>query len=234
MTPDPKPPATDSGRVLRSSALLQQLEEEIVVGKIPAGTRLGTKADLRARFQVAPATINEAVRMLEMRGLVDARPGPGGGLFVRASGPLIRLQHVTLKVKNATAAAVRDALAVRGALEGPLCLDAGQFHTKRHLRKFEVCLDDLQNAADPQEYMRAVWRLHREISSVTPNQILREVYLGLLDLVEQNLEDVHPDEEVRTRRNRDHRLLVEAITSREAKRITRAVARHNAQSIING
>ncbi len=234
MTPAPTPHGADTGRLLRSEALLRQLEEEITVGKMPAGTRLGTKADLRTRFQVAPATINEAVRMLEMRGLIDARPGPGGGLFVRASGPLIRLQHVTLKVKNATAEAVRHALAVRSSLEGPLCLDAGQFHTKRHLRRFEVGLHDLQNAADSQEYMKAVWRLHREIAAITPNEILREVYLGLLDLVEENLEDVHPDDEVRTRRNRDHRQLIDAIASRDAKRITRAVARHNAQSIVDG
>lgn len=65
-----------------------------------------------------------------------------------------------------------------------------------------------------------------------PQPDLREVYLGLLDLVEENLEDVHPDEEVRTRRNRDHRLLTEAIASRDGKRISRVVARHNAQSFM--
>ena len=218
--------------MLRSEVLLRQLEEEIVVGKIPAGTRLGTKADLRTRFQVAPATINEAVRMLEMRGLIDARPGPGGGLFVRASGPHIRLQHVTLKVKNATAAAVRHALVVRSALEEQICWDAGEFHNKRHLRKFDQALAALQTVEDPPLYMKAVWRLHREIAAITPNQILREIYLGLLDVAEENLLDARPDEEVRTRRNKDHRMLVDAIASRDRRRISRAVARHNAQSTL--
>lgn len=230
--PPPTGGSADSIRVLRSEALLRQLEEDIIVGKLPVGTRLGTKQDLRLRFAVSAATVNEAVRMLEMRGLVAARPGPGGGLFVRGSNPLIQLQHVTLKVKEATAAAVHDALAIRYSLEGAVCADAGQFHSKRQLHKLERLVDRLDRLKEPSEWVPSSWQLHREIARISPNEMLRDLYIGLLDGVESSIESAVPDVEFRTKRNYDHRILVKAIASRDQKRIAKAAERHNARSLV--
>lgn len=224
---------TDGGRVLRSEALLNQLEEDIVVGKLAPGTRLGTKEELRTRFEVSAATVNEAVRMLEMRGLVSARPGPGGGLFVKGSAPMIQLRHVTLKVKEATATAVREALAVRNALEGQVCADAGTFHTRRQMQKLERLVTKLERLKEPSEYLPSIWELHREIARISPNELLRDLYIGLLDGAEPSIVAAVPDTDLRTSRNRDHRILIEAIASRDHKLIAKAVDKHNARSLVH-
>jgi DNA-binding FadR family transcriptional regulator len=78
-------------RVSRAEAIARELENEIAGGTLEAGERLGTKQDLRRRFGVAVATINEAVRLLEIRGLIQARPGPGGGVFVADSSTRVAL-----------------------------------------------------------------------------------------------------------------------------------------------
>ena len=57
-----------SARVSRAELVARELEREIAGGLAP-GERLGTKDDLRQRFGVAVATVNEAVRLLETRGL---------------------------------------------------------------------------------------------------------------------------------------------------------------------
>jgi GntR family transcriptional regulator, transcriptional repressor for pyruvate dehydrogenase complex len=63
---------------------------------VRSGERLGTKDDLRKRFRVAVATVNEATRPLETRGLIEARPGPGGGAFVARPAARIAMSHVVL------------------------------------------------------------------------------------------------------------------------------------------
>src|SRR4051812_50210147 len=74
-----------ASRVPRAEAVARDLEAQILGGGLAPGERLGTKDDLRQRFGVAVATVNEAVRLLEMRGLIEARPGPRGGGFVANS-----------------------------------------------------------------------------------------------------------------------------------------------------
>lgn len=207
--------------------MVRQIEEEIVGGKLAPGAHLGTKAELRERFKLAAATVNEAVRMLEMRGLVEARPGPGGGLFVKAANPVVRLQHVTLSLRQAAAATVEKAIVIRQALEAPICADAAKFHTRSQLRSLKRFLNDIDAAEASEDYMRAVWLLHREIAAISPNDMLREIYFGILDVLETNMISADIDSDVRERRNCDHHRLIEAIGSRDVKRVGDAVTQHN-------
>ena len=54
-----------ASRVPRAEAVARDLEAQILGGGLAPGERLGTKDDLRQRFGVAVATVNEAVRLLE-------------------------------------------------------------------------------------------------------------------------------------------------------------------------
>src|SRR3954453_13018526 len=70
-----------AARVPTAEGVARDLEAQILGAGLAPGERLGTKDDLRQRFGVAVATVNEAVRLLEMRGLIVPPPGPGGGVF---------------------------------------------------------------------------------------------------------------------------------------------------------
>ncbi len=72
-------------RVSRAEALANELQAEIAGYGLRPGYRLGTKEDLRVRFGVATATVNEAVRLMESRKQVIARSGIRGGVFVAAA-----------------------------------------------------------------------------------------------------------------------------------------------------
>src|SRR6478609_12186507 len=110
-----QPPGSASSRVPRAEAVARDLEIEILCDGLSPGERLGTKDDIRQRFGVAVATINEAVRLLEMRGLIEARPGPGGGLFVATSSVRVAIRRNS---PQATWGAARyaDCLVVRNVL----------------------------------------------------------------------------------------------------------------------
>jgi DNA-binding FadR family transcriptional regulator len=219
--------STEPVRISRAEELSRRLEQEIVDNGIPAGERLGTKEDIRKRFGYAVATVNEALRLLETRGLIEARPGPGGGMFVAAPSSRVRLNHLLLGFK-VDDAPFTDCLAVRNALE-PLVIREASAHCRaadaKALRKIvERMRKQTGNAAS---FLRLNWDLHRRMAKMGANAPLKTLYLTLLDFVEDGLTDVTGDEFFDAEKNLAvHEELVEAVIEGEPKRLAKAIERH--------
>jgi DNA-binding FadR family transcriptional regulator len=217
----------DASRVSRAEAVTRELEQQIVDGALPAGEKLGTKEQIRRRFGVAVATVNEAIRLLEMRGLVEARPGPGGGVFVAPASTRVRLNHLVLGFKVGDAP-FSDCLAVRNELEPMVCRDAARHGTAKDGRRLIKIVAGMETRLDaPEDFLRLNWELHRQIAKMCRNAPLKTLYLTLLDYVEDGLHDVRADEFFDPARNlAAHRRLVEAIISHDAQRVDAALEDH--------
>jgi len=233
-TPAPPPPQLPGSRLSRAEALSRELEEEISSGVLTTGDRIGTKEELRRRFNVAVATVNEAVKLLDTRGLIEARPGPGGGVFVASpasrmrSGPLI----MGFEWTEATTADYHE---VRGALEPLICRHAARNHTDWDIRALQAILAKMQESLDnPQAYMRYNTIFHRRIAKLTSNAPLRSLYLTLLDFFEHDL-GREPFPDVLNPLNVDiHRELLNAIDLGEGPELEAAMRRHDENRVSLG
>src|SRR5665213_581517 len=130
-------------RVSRAESVARRLEAEIMDEVVSPGDLLGTKEQLRRRFGVAVATVNEAVRLLEMRGLIETRPGRGGGIFVATDSPGLALSHSTLRFKGGSSG-FPDYLAVRDALEPLICREAARNHAADDIQALERILGQME------------------------------------------------------------------------------------------
>jgi DNA-binding FadR family transcriptional regulator len=68
------------GRI--SEEIVTQVSELIRTGQLRPGDRLPPERDLAQRFGVSRVTVRDALRVLEVRGLVEIRMGARGGAFV--------------------------------------------------------------------------------------------------------------------------------------------------------
>jgi DNA-binding FadR family transcriptional regulator len=64
--------------------VVEQVERAILTGEIKEAGRLPSERDLIEQFGVSRATIREALRVLQSRGLIEVRHGDPGGPIVRA------------------------------------------------------------------------------------------------------------------------------------------------------
>ena len=71
LTPLPVPKASD--------VLADDLRERILLGEVPEGTALPTERDLVAQTHMSRATVREALRILEVQGLIRIKTGRAGG-----------------------------------------------------------------------------------------------------------------------------------------------------------
>ena len=68
----------------RTMKISESVTREIVadISNLAPGTMLPPEARLLERYQVGRASLREALRVLEMQGMIVIRPGPGGGPMV--------------------------------------------------------------------------------------------------------------------------------------------------------
>ena len=95
----------------RPEAIRRAIETRIIEGKMQPGDRLGLKADLQKEFDVAGPTIAQALTLLTNDGLISMRRGPGGGIFVERSRPVIRVG--TRRLATGTAQSLAENIETR-------------------------------------------------------------------------------------------------------------------------
>ncbi|GLX49220.1 hypothetical protein Shyhy01_21700 [Streptomyces hygroscopicus subsp. hygroscopicus] len=228
MTVVPGRPAA-SGRAERAAERVAQL-----VSSVPPGSRLGTKEELRTLCEVSVGTFNEALRLLQARGLVTVRPGPGGGLFSAEQSPMVRLGNSVLAL-DTRQNDVADAVRIRDALE-PLIVEDALWHASpadiARLREHLAAMAAAADEGDAAAFVRANWRLHAAIAAISPNALLSSLYTSLLELIESHTLSVLPDGdqplgEYVARRHELHRALVDALDRRDREEALRLTREHN-------
>ena len=198
------------------------------------GSRLGTKEELRALCGVSVGTFNEALRLVQSRGLVTVRAGRVGGLFASRQSPLVRLGNSVLAIDD-DALSVADAVRIRDALDPLLIADAVRHRADDDLKALRQGLRRMRAAADALdgiEFIRANWALHARMAEISPSVMLRSFYLSLLEMIESHTLAVQaagsgPLPEYFRGRYRLHADLVDAVADQDGPRALALIREHN-------
>ena len=228
MTSDARPAA----RLSRGESAAAEL---IAIAEAAApGDRLGSKEDLRARCAVSVGTFNEGLRIAQSRGVVLVRPGPGGGVFAAAQSPMVRLGNSVLAL-DGDQTSVAEAVRIRDALDALLIEDALWHASPADIAEMREILAVMADAADCQDSIRFVhanWSLHARIAAVSPNPMLRSLYVNLLDQIESHTLAVlpygtDPIPASMAARHALHAAIIDAISDRDRDRALGLIADHN-------
>ena len=214
----------------RAEDLVRRLEAIILERSADQPPRLGSKEELRKAFQVAHGTMNEAVRVLETRGMIELRRGPQGGVFVAPPSLSLRLSQVVLGVKRSKRT-VEYCLAVRNQIEPLTIVEAAKVGLIKIAAVDELYLileKMIATASDVEQSLRWNWLLQRKIAQMGENVILTGIYLSLLDFIEVEVVEVAPAKSyVHVARMQDmHREIIDAIASGDPERAAEAAKRH--------
>jgi DNA-binding FadR family transcriptional regulator len=220
-------PTLKSSSNSRARDAADHLEEQLLLLK--PNDRVGTKEELRLRLGVAAGTINEAIRLLQERRLIEVKPGPGGGIFVLAPDPVVRLGQTLLSVRG-QAESVDQAVAVREALEPLTVMRALENRSAEGVATLRTRLALIHGAlGDDELFLREIWHLHEEIAGLGDNGILTSVYLGMMRIIAEATASVVPQTKTlqyKRSRYEIHKRLVDAIDAQDHAAAQKALKAH--------
>jgi GntR family transcriptional repressor for pyruvate dehydrogenase complex len=94
----------------KTDAIIESLRQDIVTGRLKRGERLPNERELAAHFDVSQPSVREAVRALDVMGLVDVRHGSGAYVRGDAAYAMGAAMQNLLQIENVS---VLEALDVR-------------------------------------------------------------------------------------------------------------------------
>ncbi|RFA23657.1 FadR/GntR family transcriptional regulator [Subtercola boreus] len=216
----------------RAEVLVEQVEADIRERGLKPDDWITNKEELRVGSGMARATVNEAVRLLQDRGMVVPKPGPGGGLFVASQHPIVRLGRTLLRVEDSPSS-IADAIEMREELEGLVMAQAAASRTDADVDDLRMLGQSIvDSTGDAELFIHRNWALHRRIAAIGRNQVLKSTYLGLLEYVDSSSvaasrEDTTDDESYFAHRIALHLDLIDAVASGDEATAREAAARHS-------
>ena len=136
-----------SGAVVPKMKAAMRLAQEIVAtiydSKMQPGDRYLSEADALQRHRVARGTYREALRFLEIQGVVNIRAGPGGGPEIRRPGWPQLASTIALLLQFADAP-MREVLEARTAIEPGVARMAARYATAQDIEAMADDLDEIE------------------------------------------------------------------------------------------
>lgn len=153
--------------------VVDQIERALLSGDLVAGANLPSERELMRQFQVSRATVREALRVLESRGLIRSRPGNPKGPEVLSfqtnmlGAPLRHLaqvEHISLA----------DLLQFRMVLEGSTTYLAALLRTESQLAEMEAALEAMAGSVTQgmAAFSAADLRFHDAVNRASGNELL--------------------------------------------------------------
>ncbi|GLY24145.1 FCD domain-containing protein [Micromonospora sp. NBRC 101691] len=213
--PDPQPAPRFRQRAAKMSELVaRQVVEDIVEQGLPTGAALPTEAQMLQAYGVSRGTLREALRILENNGLVQVRPGRGGGPVVGAAKPHTfgRTLALFLQMDRTPFGELVEA---RLIMEPMMARLAAERRDPARLRELAESMREHQSleGRDERDYLPVLQRFHGVLAGVSGN--------GVLDLFGRALTEIYTERIVAAERRperwvevrQEHQAVAEAIVA---------------------
>ena len=217
-----------SGGALKiSERISAALVADIVTGGLAPGSRLPNEAAMLERFQVGRASLREALRILEIYGLIILQPGPGGGPIVSAIDAKTVARTFSLYL-NLVGARILELQEARLQIEPIMARMAAEERNPEALARLQAALD-FEAAVSPEGsgYIDAANNFHTTLATLTSNKVLNVLATALLGLYVMPLVAVGvPSQTAEPSIRNEHRAIGEAILDGDADLAETLTRRH--------
>jgi GntR family transcriptional regulator, transcriptional repressor for pyruvate dehydrogenase complex len=173
-------------RVRSFDDVVEQLREAIYAGRIRPGQRLPSERRLCEEFGVGRPTLREALRALEAIGLIEVRPGKGGGSYAVTPSEST-VGDALAALVNLRGASLEDLSEFRVDFEGENAAWAARRADARDIAALRSIVAEARAAADERDPVGRVVeidvRWHEALARATKNRLRIGVALGIHEAV---------------------------------------------------
>lgn len=209
------------------NGILRQIIENIQSGKLKPGAALPAERNMAETMGVSRAALREALRALELLGILKSVPGGGNYITEDLETWLIGPLSVLFQLNNGR---IRQNQQLRAALERENAILAAKKCTPLDAAELWMIIARLDAAEDEKERGQLDKELHQKIARIADNPMIFSV-LSAADKLTENIISGTRDYIMRKNQsssavNDQHRRLVEAIINGDPQEAEKCMSEH--------
>lgn len=220
-----KPPKFTPVKTQRTFEIIcEQIRAEVTAGTLKAGDKLPPERELAAHFQVSRSALREALRSLEVAGIIRNVKGVKGGAFVQAADAerIAQAMQDYVSLGDVTLAELSEArIALQDIIVRLACVRASEVD----LAELEAIAERTQATSDVEERYRCAVAYYEVLARATKNRIFGVFVDSLATILHKFVQG--PDYETLQESLIQSRLrLVKHLRARDAEAAAAEMRRH--------
>jgi DNA-binding FadR family transcriptional regulator len=211
-----------------SEEIIKQFEDLILSKKLKPGDRLPPERELTEMFSVGRPTIREALRSLEMMGLIEVQQGRGS--FIRDmnfNSYIETLKDNVSFLLLSESVTLSEFYGGRKLIEPGISKQIAESHTPEDMESLEKLLADTRDAlGDAALFLKFSAMFHRELAERTRNKMVQFTMDFLLTLAPHARLQRFSKRDFMEMVLRDHERILERIRERDGEGAGREMEKH--------
>lgn len=209
-----------------SEVVALDIVRDIVARNLKPGDKLPLEADLLRQYRVSRSSLREALRLLEVQGLITIRPGPGGGTVVGRAQP-VNLGRTLALHMHLLGATYDELLDTWETTEALLAERAARNPDRERVRKLlSPFLDKDSPSHHPVHSIGEGLEFHDRIGELAENRVLSFLLLIAGTMVAEHIITTVERGALEDHIVHDHALIAEAIIAGNPKKAYQAMWNH--------
>lgn len=204
--------------------IVEQIRTLIRDGRWGPGAQLPSERDLAERLRVSRTSVREALRVLEMQGVLETRQG--GGTFVRATDTEALVAPLAAAILQGRRE-LAQILEVRELVEPGIARAAAERARPEHIAELDRLLDrQAECIARGESFVDADTAFHATLAAAADNAILDRLHSIILDLLRESRESYLYSADRPQRSLRGHQAILAAVRAHDPDAAWQAALSH--------
>lgn len=207
--------------------VIDQIKDMILNGDLKKGDKLPSERELVEHLQVSRTSIREALRALQIIGLIECKQGEGNYIRDNTDNSLFEPLSIMFMLQDGNP---EEIIEVRQIIEVETAAMAAQKITKDELESLDILIKALKNTTDENDNVKIDKKFHYEIARASKNFIIVNILNAISSLIDSYIQGARR-KILETEQNKElllkqHVDIYEALKVRNSKKAAEAMRKH--------
>ncbi|MBN7576240.1 FadR family transcriptional regulator [Clostridium sp. 2-1] len=166
--------------------VIEQIKEIVKRGELKSGDKLPSERDLCEKLEVSRASVREALKSLQMLGLIESKHGEGNFINEKFENSLLEPLSIVFLLLGSKS---EDVLELRKIIEPETAAIAAKNITDEQLIELKEIMGELNNNSDIEACAILDKKFHYKIAQATGNHLISTIMFSISSLVEKYIEN---------------------------------------------